>query len=202
MRLKETDRQQRGFTLIEVIVTVLVVAISASMMTVFFGSSLIESGVPISRLQKASALHQVMANITADYNKYPKWRDSTTYTVEIKVTPTVRNGHFYKCTTTGASSSTEPAAWPVSSGSTVNDGTVVWTENGSLPALSVLKASIGAAGSDLKDNDYGKYYVVENKFIKFVSDSEADDASGENKLLKVIIKSDSGERLTALFISN
>lgn len=201
MRLKETDRQQRGFTLIEVIITILVVAIFSSMMIVFFGSSLTESRVPISRLQKASALHQVMANITADYNKYPKRRGSTNYTAETKVTPTVRNGHFYKCTTAGASYSTEPV-WPVSSGSTVNDGTVVWTENGSLSALSVLKASIGAAGSDLKDNSYGKYYVVENKFIKFMSDSETDDTSGENKLLKVTIKNDSGERLTALFISN
>jgi prepilin-type N-terminal cleavage/methylation domain-containing protein len=201
MRLKKTDRQQRGFTLIEVIVTILVVAIFASMMIVFFGSSLTESRVPISRLQKASALHQVMANITADYNKYPKWRGSTNYTAGTIVTPTVRNGHYYTCTTAGVSSSTEPS-WPLASGSTVNDGAAVWTENGSVPALSVLQASIGADGSDMKDNAYGKYYVVENKFIKFVSDTETDDTSGENKLLKVTIKNDSGERLTALFISN
>lgn len=40
-----------------------------------------------------------------------------------------RNGHFYRVTTAGTPGTTEPT-WPTSSGGTVADGTVTWTESG------------------------------------------------------------------------
>ncbi|MBF0291153.1 MAG: hypothetical protein HQK86_03255 [Nitrospinae bacterium] len=39
------------------------------------------------------------------------------------------NGHYYQCTTAGTTAGSEPT-WPTGSGSTVNDGSVVWTEQG------------------------------------------------------------------------
>lgn len=41
--------------------------------------------------------------------------------------PVTANGHMYRCTTAGTTGSGEPA-WPTTSGGTVTDGTVVWTE--------------------------------------------------------------------------
>ncbi len=55
------------------------------------------------------------------------WAASTAYTVGEYVLPATPNGHLYKCTTAGTSNSTAPA-WPTTSGATIADGTVVWTE--------------------------------------------------------------------------
>lgn len=67
----------------------------------------------------------------ANTNSKPAWVASTAYAVNDLVMPTSanENGHYYKCTTAGTSSSTEPT-WPTASGATVADGTVVWTESG------------------------------------------------------------------------
>lgn len=43
------------------------------------------------------------------------------------VIPTVPNGHVYRCTTPGTTAGTDPV-WPTTSGATVTDGAVVWTE--------------------------------------------------------------------------
>jgi hypothetical protein len=43
--------------------------------------------------------------------------------------PSGTNGHLYKVTTAGTTGASEPS-WPTGSGSTVSDGSVVWTEVG------------------------------------------------------------------------
>jgi prepilin-type N-terminal cleavage/methylation domain-containing protein len=182
-----------GFTLIEIIVTVVIVAILGAVIITFLSDSLIRSSDPLKSLRASSNLDMVMANITADYNRYPKWRSGTKYIVGNYVVPTIRNGHYYKCTTAGISSSVIEPDWPLSG--TKSDGTATWTEtveNGALLTLGILR-------NNINNKNYGTYDVVYNNFIQFVSDAET---PGGNKILKVIITNNQGGILTALFVSN
>jgi prepilin-type N-terminal cleavage/methylation domain-containing protein len=182
-----------GFTLIEVIVTVVVVSILGAMIITFLSDSLIKSSDSVKSMRASSNLHMVMANINADYNRYPKWRSGTTYTVGNYVVPTIRNGHYYKCTTAGTSSSASEPDWPLAG--TKSDGSITWTEtveNGPLLTLSNLQTNIN-------NKNYGTYDILYNNFIQFVSDTET---PGGNKILKVTIRNNQGGNLTALFISN
>jgi prepilin-type N-terminal cleavage/methylation domain-containing protein len=200
---------ESGFTLIEVIVTILVVAVFGGMMIVFFSDSIVKSSQSIKKLEKVSDLNKIMAKITQCYNKYPKWRSGTAYAAGAPgnfVVPTVRNGHYYKCTVAGTSYSSEPTSWPTISGGTITEtpNIITWTEsteNGPLPDLSTVKTSIGAEGSNQDNLTYGKYHVEKNRCVHFlVSDSEQDDAGCGQNILKVTIRSDQGEALTALFL--
>ncbi|MDA8417444.1 MAG: prepilin-type N-terminal cleavage/methylation domain-containing protein [Desulfobacteraceae bacterium] len=60
-------KAQGGFSLIEVIITLLVGAILALVLASALGSSFTNSSLPLFRLQKTMALQQVMENIHADY---------------------------------------------------------------------------------------------------------------------------------------
>ena len=141
MKIRKNNLES-AFTLIEVIITLVVVAIVAAMMVAYFGTSITSSSLPILRLQSAGKLNQIMEKITADYNSEPAtWSPSTTYattnsslgtSLPTVILPTAvnRNGYRYICTTGGTSSTTEPA-WPTSG--TVTDGTVTWTYAGFQP---------------------------------------------------------------------
>ncbi|MFA4915109.1 MAG: type II secretion system protein [Syntrophales bacterium] len=281
MKRKNCIRQS-GFTLIEIIITVFFVAIFSAMMITFLSSSLVKSSDPIKWLRSSSNLNRVMANITADYNQFPKWKSLTNYSVGDKVLPismngryytcitagtsgtsepiwrddnkvgdgtvvwnvkpwrwiTTRagmwksgvqysvgdivmptdtyiavdgkkgpNGHFYRCKVGGTSGSTEPA-WPKTGGSSIPEGTstprLQW-----IRLLQYLKETVGTPDLNNKKNNYGQgsnppyeYYVVENKFIKFVSTVETDIVSGDpENILRVTIKNDDGDTLTALFMA-
>lgn len=57
------------------------------------------------------------------------WILSTAYTTTGPISfvvPVTANGFYYKCTTAGTTAGTEPT-WPTSIGTTVTDGTAVWT---------------------------------------------------------------------------
>jgi len=60
---KNAINSRSGFTLIEVIVTFVIVAVMAAMLASFFDTSLTQSGAPITRLKEASNLQLVMENI-------------------------------------------------------------------------------------------------------------------------------------------
>jgi prepilin-type N-terminal cleavage/methylation domain-containing protein len=186
---------QSGFSLIEIIVTMIFVAIFSAMVLTFLSKSLVDSADPVKRLRQASDLHKVMANIMADYNRYPKWRSGTTYTFGNYVVPTIRNGHFYTTSGGGTSGSKEPD-WPPKS----LDNNITWTDGGLLPNLTTLKTNIGSENSH-QNNAYGTYDVVHNTFVQFPLTTDAETAGGNN-ILKVTIKNDQGGTLTALFISN
>ena len=59
----------------------------------------------------------------------PKWVASASHVLGDVIQPTADNGHVYKCSVAGTSAGTEPT-WPRTSGGTVTDGTVHWTESG------------------------------------------------------------------------
>ena len=133
-----------GFTLIEVIITLVVIAVVAAMIAVYFGTSYTQSSVPISRLMAADNLNQIMEKITGDYNNAPAtWSPGTAYTSGT-APPTVvfpteanRNGYPYQyiCTVTGTSGTTEPNwASATTVGSTVTEpGGLTWTNSGHIP---------------------------------------------------------------------
>jgi prepilin-type N-terminal cleavage/methylation domain-containing protein len=190
---------QSGFTLIEIIITVVIVAILGAMILTFLSKSLLYSSEPVKRLRQTSDLNRVMANITADYNKYPRWRSSTLYAGGVMVVPTIRNGHYY-ASGGGTSGSVEPIQWPTAPAATVNDGGVTWTESGALDTLTTLQGRIGPESSQ-QNNAYGTYYVVHNTFVQFPVGSDT-ETSGGNNILKVTIGNNQGDTLTALLISN
>ncbi|MFH2044072.1 MAG: prepilin-type N-terminal cleavage/methylation domain-containing protein [Pseudomonadota bacterium] len=100
--------KQSGFTLIEIIVTVVMVAVFSALMITLFSDSLIKSSDPVKRLRKSSDLSRVMANITTDYIPCPKWKSLTNYAVDNKVFPVGMNGRFYICKSSGTSGVSEP----------------------------------------------------------------------------------------------
>ena len=139
IRFRKNGRS--GFTLIELIVTLVIASIGAAMLYSFFGPALTQSSVPIARLRQVSNLQQVMENIVAEYNRlnalnlrYP-WKASRSYRAGSVVIPTEeyrqenKNGRYYTCITPGTSSTSEPD-WP--NDGTVSDGSVVWEESGNI----------------------------------------------------------------------
>lgn len=122
--MKTGAHRENGFTLIEFIVSLVLVAIMASMLYAYFGSAFTQSSVPIIRLQQASELHRVTENIVADYNRLNKinlrrvWRsDDAPYSAGDIVVPAGNDGHYYECK---ASCNAEPpgAEW--------NEAGLVW----------------------------------------------------------------------------
>lgn len=59
------------------------------------------------------------------------WAANTEYVVGALRLPTSPDGHVYRCTTAGTSNSAEPS-WDTTHGNTTADGTVVWTNDGTL----------------------------------------------------------------------
>jgi prepilin-type N-terminal cleavage/methylation domain-containing protein len=123
--------KQSGFTLIEIIATVVVVAILGAMIITFLSDSLIKSSDPIKWLKASSNLNKVMANITADYNQFPRWQSMRNYSAGDKVLPISMNGRYYTCVFAGTSGASEPNWFD---NSNVTDGSVTWNNNPSSKA--------------------------------------------------------------------
>lgn len=70
---------QKGFSLIEIIVVLVVAALFGTMLFDYMGTSLTKSAEPVVNLQKAYAAGQIMENITADY-RYLLLTDETPLT--------------------------------------------------------------------------------------------------------------------------
>lgn len=192
---------QFGFTLIEIIVSLVIISIFGVMILTFLSSSFIKNSDSIRIIQKTSDINIVMVKIDADYNKYPKWRSGISYDANSFVIPMIRNGHYYK-TTEGCVSGAKEPVWPVSG--TIVDNTCTWSEtieNGSLLTLTELKGYIN--GKTRYETANLKYNVVYNDFIELGSGTET---SGGNKILKVTITNASCDpvcaTLTSLFFSN
>lgn len=158
-----------GFTLIEVIITVVVLAVLAAMMTSYYGQSFTRSSAPIAS-QSKSAIHnlnQVMERISVEYAKYPHWRPQTAYASGIIIIPPTGATNGYMYTSGGGTSGTiEPAPWPMTVGGTILDSSVTWTNAGAALTLTGLQTAIGTEGTDYTDA-FGSYNVIHNHFITF-----------------------------------
>lgn len=60
-------KDQRGFTLLEVIVTIIVAAVMGVILVQFMGTAMLRSGEAVVRVQDVSTLRQVLDNMTSDY---------------------------------------------------------------------------------------------------------------------------------------
>lgn len=78
------------------------------------------------------------------------WAATTVHALNDRIKPTTANGHWYLCTTAGTSGASEPT-W-VTNGSTVTDGTAVWTDQGVNPAACEVSGSGYTAGGKLVEN--------------------------------------------------
>ncbi len=148
---------EEGFTLIEVIISLVVFAILASILVTAMGTSFTESSTPITRLRQTMKLHHAMENIRVKFAQDMKdiWDDPGL--------------------TTEADRKTARET-----------------------ALAALKTAIGTGP---QDNSFGVYEVVDNKYIKFTSYSEAVGAATD-EILKVSIKDPiSGLVLTELLVA-
>lgn len=61
----------------------------------------------------------------------PSWTASTAFSVGSTTVPVPANGYIYECTTAGTTGSSQPT-WPITTGATVTDGSVVWTCEGAV----------------------------------------------------------------------
>ncbi len=83
------------------------------------------------------------------------WSASTAFAVGDMAKPTSSNGRYYRCTTSGTSSATEPATW--SKSGTTTDSTVVWTAEASRSVRARLADVVsvkdfGATGDGTTDD--------------------------------------------------
>jgi prepilin-type N-terminal cleavage/methylation domain-containing protein len=161
MHMNHRKMRERGFTLLEIIITMVIVAIMATMLFTYSGSKSFTGSVdPIQSVKSANSIHQIMEMITADYQGYPRWKPNTAYTTaNTPVTPISRNGYFYKNSGSCVSGASDPSWLPVTFltispySQTVNDNTCIWTaiENGRtgstyIVSLATLRTNI-AGGS-------------------------------------------------------
>jgi prepilin-type N-terminal cleavage/methylation domain-containing protein len=246
MKPRKNDSES-GFTLIEVIITLVVVAIVAAMMTAYFGTGITQSSIPIFRLSAAGKINRIMEKITAEYDQIPRWspaksyRDTATPPASI-VIPTPASyqdpRYQYKCKVAGTSAAMPPTGpgepgWPIPGTTvagghvcsappdtlcTVPDGTVTWQLDAAAPTLMVLQTQIGVEVSGGQDytQTFGdpsipsntiSYRVIQNRFIKFVSNTESPVIPSDPKdYLKVTIglpmaeANRTDETLTTLFV--
>lgn len=78
-------------------------------------------------------------------NNLPAWAATTAYSLGDRVEPTTPNTYVYEVTTAGTSGGSEPT-WPTVVGSTVVDGTVVWTCIAKRHELTEIKLALTSGG--------------------------------------------------------
>lgn len=216
----------RGFTLIETILTLVMVAILGTMLFTYFGSKTFTSSAnPIQWVKYAQSVHQVMEMITADYQGYPRWKPGTSYTTAgSPVTPVSRNGYFYKNSGSCISGATEPA-WTLPSSTTpwtaiVTDNTCTWTAvhfNSTTPAnrtfimsLATLRQKIAGNVANISGEGNTVYYngdpsagiqytIVDNHYINPPTDWDADYGSATSYLKLTVQEVNGNGKLTTIF---
>lgn len=81
---------------------------------------------PLAKIVVFTPLQRTNAWYNLPFSVSAAWTASTAESVGNLVVPTTANGYCYVCSTAGTTGTTQPT-WPTTSGSTVIDGTAVWT---------------------------------------------------------------------------
>ncbi len=104
-------------------------------------------GSPLDTRQLQSSTNPGVNNITLSIEDIlPEWESTTSYVSGDRVQPVSGNGFVYQCTTSGTSDSSEPS-WPVSGiGSTVVDGTAIWSLVGVHHPTTEIKLALTSGG--------------------------------------------------------
>lgn len=120
--------------------------------TLYFGS------VTADRQLQANSNPGVDDIVITPTDKLDDWEASTAYSLGQLIEPTTPNTYKYRCTTAGTSDSSEPS-WPtVSIGSTVVDGTCVWTLVGKRHEITEI--TLALSSGDLSTNVPGDPLTV------------------------------------------
>ena len=85
-----------------------------------------------------------------------QWIAGTAYALNARIRPTSTKYNYrtFKCTTAGTSHTTTEPTWPNSSGATVTDGTVTWTEDSDAYDRHIM------GGLDIFSKDYPYILLV------------------------------------------
>jgi prepilin-type N-terminal cleavage/methylation domain-containing protein len=90
---------QRGFTLLEVIVTIIVAAVMGVVLVQFMGTAMLRSGEAVVRVQDVSTLRHVLDNMTSDYKNLAATQASFLSTFKTRVDTPNYYGTGYTATT-------------------------------------------------------------------------------------------------------
>jgi prepilin-type N-terminal cleavage/methylation domain-containing protein len=215
--------RERGFTLLESIITLVIVAITATMIFTYSTSkSFTDSATPIEWVKSANNIHQIMERITADYQGYPRWKPNTSYTTGSRSTPIKRNGYFYQPIANCTSGATEPSAWNTANGSDSSEGgtgctwrlthQLVRTNPYPNPIMPLVDLRQKIAGNVANSSGEGntvyyngnaatgmQYTIVNNRYIDPATSWDTASASATGYLKVTIQTANSNEKLTAIF---
>ena len=170
--------KKNGFTLIEVIATLIIGAIFFAMVFSFFSAPIIKANNPSQNLQNISSLDSVMADITNVYNKFKIWGDNKVYYSKGDiVVPTVSNDCYYECKTAGSRGTSEPS-WSTQDSALITDGNITWITH----STKVLEYLINYITTT-----YPTYISSTPSYT-----TDFNSADGETVLKVVINKQDSG----------
>lgn len=98
------------------------------------GPSSTASATDIAAIERgANILRDCLRKLLGGTLDNPAWEASTPYGLDEAVEPPVPNGYRYAVTTPGTSGATEPALWSTTTGATVTDGGITWTNIGKKP---------------------------------------------------------------------
>lgn len=90
------------------------------------------------------------------------WVHNRLYSANSRVLPTTKNGYYFRTTSGGTSSGSEPT-WPTTIGNTVVDGTVTWTCFAKYSGGSVNFGTLGGSDASVANGNYaesGQYPIV------------------------------------------
>jgi len=93
----------------------------------------------------------------------PQWIAATAYIVGDCVQPTTPNGFRYRCVTAGTTHATTEPVWPLTIGSEVIDGTVVWRLVSAKHEIDEITLALSEA--DLNTNTPGEALALSNVIV-------------------------------------